>query len=264
MRPLILVTNDDGVFSPGLAAAAEAVRHLGDLLVVAPRWQQTTMGRAFPRTEGAGRIEPVCIQAGGARLQAYGVTGSPAQAVAHAVLELAERLPDLCISGINYGENLGLSLTCSGTLGAAFEAYSHGIRSLAVSLATPLHLQHAEDYPVLDWAGAKRATALLAAGILSRGLPAATSLLNVNVPGDAGAGTRMRLTRQSRLSHSVFTRPGPRPFDAGLQLRTGLNPGLGEAERDSDIYALCIEKVISVTPISWDMSANAALDFNLP
>ena len=56
MRPLILITNDDGVFSPGLAAVAEAVQPLGDLLLVAPRWQQTTMGRAFPRTDGVGRV----------------------------------------------------------------------------------------------------------------------------------------------------------------------------------------------------------------
>ncbi len=261
MRPLILITNDDGVFSPGLAAVAEAVQPLGDLLLVAPRWQQTTMGRAFPRTDAAGRIEPVAIQVHGAPVRAYAVTGSPAQAVAHAVLELADRLPDLCISGINYGENLGLSLTCSGTLGAAFEAHSQGVRGLAVSLATPLHLQHAQDYPKVDWTAAKRVTAMLAARILERGLPSSTSLLNVNVPADAGPGTGIRLTRQSRLSHSVFTRPGPRRLDAGLRLRAELNPQLRSVEPDSDIYALCFDRVISVTPIGWDMTANSATDF---
>ena len=261
MRPLILITNDDGVFSPGLAAVAEAVQPLGDLLLVAPRWQQTTMGRAFPRTDGVGRIEPVVIRVHGAPVPAYGVVGSPAQAVAHGVLELAGRMPDLCISGINYGENLGLSLTCSGTLGAAFESHSQGIPALAVSLATPLELQHAQDYPAVDWTAAQRVTALLAARLLDRGLPAAPSLLNVNVPEGASASTELRLTRQSRFSHSVFTRPGQRPLEASLQLRAELNPRLGDVERDSDIYALCRDRVISVTPISWDLSANAAMDF---
>jgi len=261
MRPLILITNDDGVFSPGLVAVAEAVQPLGDLLLVAPRWQQTTMGRAFPRADGIGRIERVAIRVHGAPVRAYGVVGSPAQAVAHGVLELADRVPDLCISGINYGENLGLSLTCSGTLGAAFEAHSQGIRALAVSLATPLHLQHAQDYPAADWTAAQRVTALLAARILDRGLPKDTCLLNVNVPEGATASTEIRLTRQSRFSHSVFTRPGPRPLETGLQLRTELNPKLRSVERDSDIHALCFDRVLSVTPISWDMSANASMNF---
>jgi len=261
MRPLILVTNDDGVFSPGLAAAAEAVEHLGDLLIVAPRRQQTTMGRSFPRTIGAGIIETVRIRLQGILVEAYGVVGSPAQAVAHAVLELAGRLPDLCISGINYGENLGPSLTCSGTLGAAFEASSHGIPGLAVSLATPLDLQHAEDYPVLSWVAAQCVTGRLAARILDQGLPASTCLLNVNVPASADANTAIRITRQSRLSHSIFSRPGPRSFENSLLLRTELNPRLSEAEPGSDIHALCFEKVISVTPISWDMSVNAVMEF---
>jgi 5'-nucleotidase len=263
MRPLILVTNDDGVFSPGLAAAAEAVRDLGDLLIVAPRRQQTTMGRSFPRTIGAGIIKTVRIRLQGTLVEAYGVVGSPAQAVAHAVLELAGRLPDLCISGINYGENLGPSLTCSGTVGAALEAGSHGIPGLAVSLATPLHLQHAEDYPVQSWVAAQRVTGLLAARILDQGLPASTCLLNVNVPDSADATTGIRITRQSRLSHSIFSRPEARGFDHGLLLRTELNPRLLEAEPGSDIQALCFDKVISVTPISWDMSVNAVMDFKL-
>jgi 5'-nucleotidase len=221
------------------------------------------MGRSFPRTEGAGIIETLQLRLQGTEVRAYGVHGSPAQAVAHAVLELADRLPDLCVSGINYGENLGLSLTCSGTLGAVFEAFSHGIPGLAMSLATPLHLQHAEDYPELSWSAAQYFTGLLAAGILDHGLPAATSLLNVNVPASATATTGIRITRQSRLSHSIFSRPEARGFDHGLLLRTELNPRLLEAEPGSDIQALCFDKVISVTPISWDMSVNAVMDFKL-
>lgn len=132
MKPLILITNDDGVYSPGLIAA-EAVQYLGDLLIVAPRFQQTSMGRSFPKSDDVGVIEKMRVMVNGAEIDAYGVHGSPAHAVSHGILELAYKKPDLCISGINYGENLGLSLTCSGTIGAALEADSYEIPSIAVS-----------------------------------------------------------------------------------------------------------------------------------
>jgi len=257
LPPLILLTNDDGIHSPGLAAAAEAVFGLGDLLIAAPARQQTTMGRAFPRDGTSGVISAVPVSVCGQVLEGYGITGSPGQAVAHAVLELCSRLPDLCISGINYGENLGQSLTCSGTLGAAFEAYSHGIPGLAVSRQTPLRLQHLDQYPDLDWSAARHITRILAADLLRDGLPPGTCLLNLNVPEGATPATPVRVTRQSRMSSSVFRRPGPRSFGSPLGLQAVPSDHLGEAEADSDIRAFFIDQAISVTPISWDFSANA-------
>jgi 5'-nucleotidase len=262
MRPLILITNDDGVLSPGLAAVAEAVAPLGELLIAAPRWQQTTMGRAFPRTEGTGVIERMTLRIGGADQVAYGVAGSPAQAVAHGVLELAGRLPDLCISGINYGENLGQAMTCSGTLGAAFEAFTHGIPAIAASLQAPFDLWHLGELPELDWAASQRVIALLAAQVLREGLPPQVSVLNLNVPGTAGPDTPIRLTRQSRLSSSGFARPGRRPLETPWQLTWEQKPDLaGTAEPGSDIHAFFVERAISITPLSWDMSANAGWAF---
>jgi len=254
MKPLILLTNDDGVFSPGLAALAEAVRGLGDLLIVAPRWQQTSMGRSFPRSESSGVIEAVEVRVGGEARVAYGVRGSPAQAVAHGVLEIANRLPDLCLSGINYGENVGLSLTCSGTVGAAFEAFSHGIPSIAVSLQTPLDQQHAESYPAKDWSACQQVAAFWAARILAGGLPPDTSVLNLNVPEGASPATEVRWTRQSRRSSSRFCRPGPRSWQLGFQLSSEPEPRLDQAEAGSDIRALHFDKVISLTPLGWDLS----------
>src|SRR5260370_36224545 len=116
MRHLILLTNDDGIHSPGLKAAAEAFEPFGDLLMVAPRYRQTAMSRALPVSPDMGIIETFTIEINGKPHSVYGVHGSPAQAVKHALLEIAPRKPDLCVSGINYGENIGSSITTSGTI----------------------------------------------------------------------------------------------------------------------------------------------------
>lgn len=254
MRPLILITNDDGIFSPGLLAAAEAVQPLGDILIVAPRQQQTTMGRAFPRSSDVGIVEAVTLTVNSEKVIGFGITGSPAQAVAHGILELAPRKPDLCISGINYGENVGLSLTCSGTLGAAFEADSHGIPSIAVSRELPLSLQHTKDYPEVSWDACRRIIRETAEKILRDGLPPEVCIININVPETADNMTDIRWTRQSRLNSAVFVKPEKRDLKAGYQLKSAPCPDLGTAEKDSDIYAVFFDKVISVTPITWDLS----------
>jgi broad specificity polyphosphatase/5'/3'-nucleotidase SurE len=95
--PLILVTNDDGLGSPGLHAAAEAVADLGDLLLVAPATQQTAMSRAFVTDAGAGVVKCVQMHIAGRAVSGYAITGSPVMAVTHAVLELAERPIRLCV-----------------------------------------------------------------------------------------------------------------------------------------------------------------------
>lgn len=135
-RPLILLTNDDGVHSPGLAALCEAVAPLGEVLIAAPATQQTSTGRSYPRGPEWGKIQAISLPMPWGEIPAFSVTASPAACVGHGVLELAPRKPDLCISGINYGENLGKTLTYSGTFGAALQAADFGIPTLAVSRAT--------------------------------------------------------------------------------------------------------------------------------
>lgn len=98
--PLILVTNDDGLNSPGLLAAAEAVADLGELLIAAPATQQSAMSRAVVRDARSGVIERTELRVGGRTVPGYAVSGSPVMAVTHAVLELAERPISLCVSGI--------------------------------------------------------------------------------------------------------------------------------------------------------------------
>lgn len=261
MKPLILVTNDDGIYSPGLWAAVEAVMDLGELLVVAPIEQQTGMGRSFPKTSHTGIIENVMIKANGRAIKAYGVHGSPALAVSHGVLELCERKLDLCVSGINYGENLGLSITCSGTLGAAFEADSHGIPSIAVSRQAELGIQHSNDFMQMDWEAAKKITTNIVYEVLRNGYPEGVSILNVNVPDGAISTTEKRLTRQSRLNYTVFQKPQSRDFSKGYLLKSQLDVDIKRTEKDSDVYAFFFDKVISITPLTWNLSAK--VDWNL-
>src|SRR5262249_22013848 len=141
--------------SPGLKAAAEAVIGMGDVICVAPQSQQTSMGRAFTRDPRNGVIRLQQFQIGDTLVRAYGVHGSPALAVSHAILELCDRNPSLCISGINYGETLGLSVFPSGTVGAAFEAHSYDIPAIAVSMESPIAQQHSSEFGDLDWTASK-------------------------------------------------------------------------------------------------------------
>ena len=123
--PLIVVTNDDGYKSPGLRAAVGALSGLGEILVAAPKSQQSSAGRAFYWGERGARKSR--LRLGEQVFQAYAVDASPAVAVRFALELIVKRSPALLVSGINYGENMGNGLTISGTVGAALEAASQGV-----------------------------------------------------------------------------------------------------------------------------------------
>jgi 5'-nucleotidase len=255
-RPLILLTNDDGIHSPGLRAAAAAVCDLGDLLIVAPKVQQTGMGRAIPPIiEGVVTVEN--LQVGCLQVVAYAITGSPAQAVTYGVLALADRRPDLVVSGINYGENLGTSVTVSGTVGAALHAAELGIPGLAASLEVEraYHYNHGHG---VDWSAAAHFTRHFARVMLSAQLPADMDVLKIDVPAEAAASTPWRLTRQSRQSYYRVLPPagraGPGPV---LPLGYEVHIDWDTLAPDSDIWAFARDRVVAVTPLSQDLTARA-------
>lgn len=254
MKPLILITNDDGVFSPGLKAAVEAVMDFADVIISAPLKQQTGMGRAFPRTETQGIIKKTILETEHGLITAYGVDGSPAYAAAHGVLELAPRKPDLCISGINYGENVGMVLSCSGTVGAMLEANTHGVPGLALSAAIDLSQQRTSDYPEYDWTAAKEVTRTWARKVLEKGMPAGVEMFNINIPVCPDDPHQYRITRLEDQNYYVFQRPGRRDFEKTYELRAKLQIMEEKLHTNSDIYTICIENMVSVTPLTWDMS----------
>ena len=161
-RPLILVTNDDGINSPGLAAAARGALKVGDVVIAAPNVQQTAMGRAYPHREDLGVIDIVSIDIGlDEPVEAYAVHGSPGYAAAYGVAEICPKIkgrkPDITISGINTGANCGSSITSSGTIGAALESVDMGVPALAMSLEILDYDLREPDFSDLDFTSAELA-----------------------------------------------------------------------------------------------------------
>lgn len=255
MKPLILISNDDGVDSPGLKAMAEAVSGLGEILIAAPVFQQTSMGRAFPRSEGLGQIEERKLYLSGQQVTGYGVYGSPAYAVAHGVLELADRLPDICISGVNYGENLGTNLTCSGTVGAILEANTYGIPGIAFSVPAAVEVQRSNDYPVRDWCGVKEIVQYWTKKCLTEGMKYNATMLNINIPDPVPDKEKYCYTRQSSQGYFYFHKPGVRERTKAFELSSVIGYRREQLQEDDDIYAVCIRKVTSVTPLGHDLTA---------
>jgi 5'/3'-nucleotidase len=252
--PLILVTNDDGIDSIGLRVAADLLVPLGEVLVVAPAAQQTGMGRSFPKTPDVGVIDARPVPLGDVMGFYHAVSGSPAQAVAHAVLELASRRPALCVSGINNGENLGGTSLISGTIGAALEAAAFGIPALAVSVGPEDTTPFVGLRGAMDWQVAATIVRRLAAATLRHGLPPGVSLLNVNIPVSATLATEIRVTTQSRQCHYTCVRPEPRDLTKPFRLPVAEVVDFPTLEPDSDLFAFLVDKVVSVTPMSHDLT----------
>jgi 5'-nucleotidase len=256
-RPLILFTNDDGIESPGLWAVVKAFTERGDILVCAPREQQSGTGRSLPVTS-KGSIHARQMTINGDEYTVYAVDGTPAQAVQHGVLELAPRPPSLVVSGINYGENTGNGVTISGTVGAALEAASLGIPALAVSQQTPkdLHLSYSD---AVDFSTAAHFARRFGDWLIDSHRPDDVDILKLDVPTGATLETPWRITRLSRRRVYWPTRPERAALsDTGrLGYRLHMNPA--RAEPDSDVYAVLHDRVISLTPMSLDMTSRTDL-----
>ncbi|GER78552.1 MAG: 5'/3'-nucleotidase SurE [Anaerolineales bacterium] len=256
-KPQILLTNDDGIQSPGLWAAAEALSALGYVTVAAPREQSSGMGRSLPSTS-SGVITPESLVVHGQTWTVYAVSGSPAQAVLHAILEIMPQRPDLVVSGINYGENIGTGVTVSGTVGAALEAAALGVRSLAVSLETQqqYHLSYSRE---IDFAAAAQFTAKFARFLLDNSLPEDVNLLKVEVPSDATAETPWEMTRLTRQRYYDPLKPERDSWDvpAPVGYREALR--LEKEPDGTDAFVVRKKRRVSVTPLSLDLTSRVDL-----
>jgi 5'-nucleotidase len=257
-KPQILLTNDDGILSPGLWAAAAALSRLGFVTVTAPRDQASGMGRSLPNTSD-GIIEEKQVQVNGQDWTVYSVGGSPAQTVLYGILDVMKRKPDLVVSGINYGENVATGVTISGTVGAALEGAALEIPSLAVSLeADPkYHLSYSED---ISFSVAAEFTYQFAKLLLEKNFPADVNVLKVDVPSDATVDTPWQLTRVSRqryyepLATERKTLSEPRLINYREAGRFEDEP------EDTDVYVLRKKRLVSVSPLSIDLTSRVNFD----
>lgn len=257
MTKHILLTNDDGIQSPGLWAAAQALSALGFVHVAAPRDQFSGAGRSVPSTsDGTIQLHEVFVN--DQPWKVYAVGGTPAQTVQHAILEILPQHPDLVVSGINYGENVGSGITISGTVGAALEAAAFGVPALAVSLET--EPQHHYSYSTeVKFEVAAHFAALFARLLLTRSFPPDVDVLKVDVPAEATPATPWGITRVSHSRYYEITAPQRASWEVPGR------PGYHRANDyeqdppDTDAYALNVRRIVSVTPLSLDLTSRVDL-----
>jgi 5'-nucleotidase len=254
----ILLTNDDGIRSPGLWAAAEVLSEVGFVTVVAPRDQSSGMGRSLPITSD-GIIHEEKLEIKGQQWNVYAVGGTPAQAVLHGILEVMPHKPDLIVSGINYGANLGTGITISGTVGAAMEAAALGFRALAISLETApeKHLTYSLE---VDFSVAAFHTQAFSRIMLEKEMPQDVNLLKIDVPEDATLNTSWQLTRLARQRYYDPVAPQRASWAVPAKLGYKEAASWEEEASDSDVTVMRINRLVSVTPISLDMTSR--VEFN--
>lgn len=253
----IAITNDDGIESPGLRAAVDAVSDLGRITIVAPTNQQTATGRGLTGNKQS-RLEKIDYPGGNSSVEAYHCPCSPAQVVRHAMFTLfRDTKPDILISGINYGENLGNMISCSGTVGAALEASSHGVVALAVSKQTDIASHH--NYTSQDWRGAVHFLRKFTKSVLNSELPVDVDLLKIDVPDGADEDTGWQMTRLSRSSYYTKNLDNTSIDTRVCDFKTRIRVVEEELEHDSDIYALAVREQVAVTPLSLDFTSRVDL-----
>ncbi len=242
---LILLTNDDGIFAPGLAAMERELRALGDVCVVAPSTEQSGVGHAITF------LTPLTAKEvfDGERRRGWAVDGSPADAVKLGIAEFCPRRPDLVISGINSGLNAGINVLYSGTVAAAIEGAFFGITSIAVSLEWDDHANFARAAEIgLD----------VIRGLLDR-RPAQGSLFNINIPTRALAtAPSLRVVPMSvaRYGEAFERRVDPR----GRSYYWATNdPPPPPSPFESDVTALAAGNV-TLTPLDYDLTHRGGLD----
>lgn len=245
-RPLILISNDDGIESPGLKALVNSVKDLGDITVVAPDSPQSGMGHAITVSEPL-RLEEV--QDFGPSILAYRSNGTPADCVKLAVSIILHQKPDIVISGVNHGSNSSINAIYSGTVSAAMEGVIEGVPAAAFSLldyAIDAAMEQTQPYT-------RRITQQLLENNLPKGV-----LLNVNIPASSEkplAGVKVCRQAHAKWQENFDEREDPTGRKYYWLVGNFVNYDEGE---DTDEYALH-HNYVAVTPIQYDLTAYQTL-----
>ena len=246
-RPLILVTNDDGIGAPGLYALGSAMTFLGDVVIIAPKEEQSAVGHSIT-IRGSVRALPYTFSDALASVTAVAIEGTPADCVKLALNTLLHKRPDLVVSGINRGSNMAVNIMYSGTVSAATESSIRGVDSLAVSLV---------EGPEGDYDAAARYALAIARKVLRSRLPRGI-VLNINVPPipyEEIQGVMVTRLARSRWEESFIE--GVDEANQPCYRYKGEFINL-DAGRDTDQYAVS-HGYVSVSPIQHDLTAHGCL-----
>lgn len=243
-KPLILITNDDGITAPGIRALIEVMKDLGDLIVVAPDSPQSGTGHAIT-VNNTLYINKIAND----RFSEYSCSGTPVDCVKIAVHEILGRKPDLCVSGINHGSNSSINVIYSGTMSAAVEAGIEGIPAIGFSLL---------DYNwEADFEAAKPFVRKITQEVLRNGLPEGV-VLNVNFPKLPEKQIKgIKIGRQANALWEEKFEKRQTPMGKDYYWLTGefVNKDKGE---DTDEWALA-NGYVSVVPVQFDLTAHHAI-----
>jgi len=254
-KPLILITNDDGITAPGIRTLIDVMNSVGDVVVVAPDSPQSGMGHAIT-VNSTLFVEKVKVN-GGAQIE-YSCSGTPADCVKLAVDQILERKPDLCVSGINHGSNSSINVIYSGTMSAAIEAGIEGIPAIGFSLL---------DYSWnANFEASKKYVKMIAENVIKEGLPKDV-VLNVNIPNLPEKELKgIKICRQARANWVEEFDKRTNPQGRVYYWLTGKFVNLDHGE-DTDEWALK-NGYISVVPVQFDLTAHHSIqtlntwDFN--
>ena len=245
-RPLILVTNDDGINAPGIRTLISVVKDIGDVIVVAPDSPQSGMGHAITinSTLHSSKITPK-----NSEIIEYSCSGTPADCVKLAINELMPRKPDLCVSGINHGSNSSINVIYSGTMSAAIEAGIEGVPAIGFSLL---------DYSWnADFSHSKDFIRKITLNALNNGIPKGV-VLNVNIPAVKKSDIKgVKICRQAKAYWVEEFDKRKNPLGQEYYWLTGkfVNKDQGE---DTDEWALK-NNYISIVPVEFDLTAHHAI-----
>lgn len=239
-KPVILITNDDGVTAPGIMNLVEAVKDLGKIVVVAPDKPQSGMGHAITIGQPL-RLHKVHMFGD---IEAYACTGTPVDCVKLAVDKVLHRKPDLCLSGINHGANHSINVIYSGTMSAAVEAAIESIPSAGFSLL---------DYNIeADFTGARKYARMVVEKMLSTNLGKNT-VLNVNIPSVPVELLRgMMISRQANAKYEEDFIERTDPHGRQYYWLTGEFVNFDKG-KDTDVWALA-HNYVSVVPVQFDLT----------
>ncbi len=240
LRPLILITNDDDITAPGIRNLVEAVKDLGQVVVVAPDKPQSGMGHAI--TIGSPlRMNKMNLFGD---IESYQTSGTPVDCVKLAVDKILDRKPDICLSGINHGANHSINVIYSGTMSAAMEASIEGIPSIGFSLL---------DYRYeADFTGAKQVVNKIVSTLLKTKMDK-HMLLNVNIPSVPASDIKgIKICKQAYAKYEEDFDERMDPQGKKYYWLTGEFVNFDKG-KDSDVYALQ-HNYVSVVPVQFDLT----------